>query len=292
MTMKSLITETFGETPVMRVVDQAKPQFRDGFTLVRMHAATVNPLSHLVRSGLVAQASAPLVLSNDGAGTVEQGCFAAATPVAIHGRGELGITEDGLQQQWALVEDRRLTPLPDGLSLDEGAALPINYVTAWQAMARVGQVQAGQTVLISGASGSVGHALIQTARVMDLRPIAIVSSAAKGELARASGAEAVIDLSSQDLNAEVLALTNGTGADIAFDTVGGDLFGKLLGAVRLCRWRCRLGRLSRSGGRGKAHPRLRCMAGNARGHRRHHDDHRGARRQWPPAPPHRQPVRA
>lgn len=230
--MKALTTVSFGETPEMRIEERSIPNVRPGFTLVRIHAATVNPLSQLVRSGLVEQATAPLVLSNDGAGTVvEGGSIAPGTPVAIHGGGELGITEDGLQQEWALVEDRRLTPLPKNMSLDEGAALPINYVTAWQAMTRAAQVRTGQVVLISGASGSVGHALIEVARVLGLRPIGIVSSAGKAERALSSGAEAVIDLSSQDVRAETLRLTDGAGADVAFDTVGGSLLRGMLNAV-------------------------------------------------------------
>jgi NADPH2:quinone reductase len=99
-------------------------------------------------------------LSNDGAGTVEASTtFARGTRVAVYGGAQLGISEDGLQQQWMVVEHKRLIELPQQLDLDEGAALPINYVTAYQALTRVGQLVAGQRVLVSGASGALGHAL-------------------------------------------------------------------------------------------------------------------------------------
>lgn len=92
------------------------------------------------------------MLSNDGSGIVEQSeQFNRGTRVAIFGGGQLGITEDGLQQQLVLVENKRIIQLAPDFTLDEGAALPINYVTAHQAMTRVGRVQPGQVVLISGA---------------------------------------------------------------------------------------------------------------------------------------------
>lgn len=231
--MKALVVTSFDTVPQMQIEERAKPLPRAGFTLVKMHAATVNPLSHLVRTGKLNTAVAPLILSNDGSGVVESGGpFAAGTRVAIYGGAQLGITEDGLQQQWVLVEDKRLFALPENVDLDAGAALPINYVTAYQALTRVGQLQAGQRVLVSGASGSVGHALIQLIAAMGATPLAIVSSQEKAERARRSGARVVIDLASQDLRQAVLDATEGQGADLALDPVGGPLLGSLLSAVR------------------------------------------------------------
>ncbi|KVD46932.1 quinone oxidoreductase [Burkholderia sp. ABCPW 11] len=231
--MKALVATQFGSAPQMVIEQRPVPEAREGYTLVRMHAVTVNPLSSQVRSGVVAMAAPPLVLSNDGAGIVEHSTrFKRGARVAIYGGGQLGITEDGLQQEWALVEDKRIVELPDGLELDEGAALPINYVTAYQALTRTGKVVRGQTVLISGASGALGHALTQTALALGVVPIGVVSSAEKVSRAMQSGARVVIDLSSQELREAVLAETDGLGADLAFDPVGGALLGQLLGAVR------------------------------------------------------------
>lgn len=231
--MKALVATQFGMSPLLVIEDRLKPSPREGYTLVKVHAATVNPLSSQVRSGIVEKAHAPLVLSNDGSGVVEHsGRFAAGTQVAVYGGAQLGITEDGLQQQYVLVEDKRIIELPQGFDLDEGAALPINYVTAYQALTRVGRVERSQTVLISGASGSVGHALIQTAIALGATPIAVVSTTEKVERARQSGAQTVIDLSTQDLREATLAATNGQGADLALDPVGGAMLRSLLSAVR------------------------------------------------------------
>lgn len=231
--MKALIASRFGAQPHMEIEERPLPALKPGHSLVNIHAATVNPLSSLVRSGRVPAARSPLVLSNDGAGTVEDSArFAKGTRVAIYGGGQLGISEDGLQQQWVVVEDKRLVELPDTLDLDEGAALPINYVTAHQALTRVGQVVAGQRVLVAGASGALGHALIQTALALGAIPIGIVSNTRKVQYARRSGATTVIDLSTQNLRDAVLAATDGQGADLAFDPVGGELLGQLVGALR------------------------------------------------------------
>lgn len=231
--MKALVLTYSGRPARMILEERAKPALKEGFTVVRMHAATVNPLSNLIRTGSLGSVKTPLVLSNDGAGLVEESArFKPGTRVAIYGGGQLGITEDGLQQQWVLVQDKRLIELPDNLSLDEGAALPINYVTAFQALNRVGQIKPGQKVLISGASGAVGHALIQTALAMEAIPIGIVSSPEKVQRAQQAGAQTVIDLSSESLLEAVLRETDGQGADMAFDGVGGALLGQLLRSVR------------------------------------------------------------
>ncbi|WP_449433357.1 quinone oxidoreductase family protein [Pseudomonas putida] len=231
--MKALVATHFGTQPEMAIEDRPMPTLKPGHSLVNIHAATVNPLSHQVRSGNVAAARAPRVLSNDGAGTVEASTtFARGTRVAVYGGAQLGISEDGLQQQWVVVEDKRLIELPQQLDLDEGAALPINYLTAYQALTRVGQVVAGQRVLVSGASGALGHALIQTVLALGAVPIGVVSSSRKVEFAQRSGAVEVIDLATQPLKERVLAVTDGQGADLAFDPVGGELLGHLVGALR------------------------------------------------------------
>ncbi|MDR2331211.1 MAG: zinc-binding dehydrogenase, partial [Comamonas sp.] len=181
----------------------------------------------------VETAKAPLVLSNDGSGVVDAGGpYAPGTRVAIYGGGQLGITEDGLQQQWVLVENKRLFPLPDNVDLDTGAALPINFITAYPALTRVGQVQPEQHVLVSGASGSVGQALIQLIAALGALPMAIVSSDEKAERALLAGARVVINQTTQDLQEAVLEATDGRGADLALDPVGGPMLGALLSAVR------------------------------------------------------------
>ncbi|WP_321883330.1 quinone oxidoreductase family protein [Paraburkholderia bannensis] len=231
--MKALVAARLGMPPEMMVQDRPMPRIQPNQSLVRMHAATINPLSSYVRQGEIATATSPLVLSNDGAGTIEQSSrFTPGTRVAIYGGGELGITEDGLQQQWVVVDDKRLIVLPATLSLDEGAALPINYVTAHQAITRVGKLKRGQTVLIPGATGALGYALVQTATALGATVIAVVSNANKAAHARSLGLSSVIDLSQCELIETVMSRTDGQGVDLAFDPVGGAMLGLLVRALR------------------------------------------------------------
>jgi NADPH2:quinone reductase len=113
-------------------------------------------------------------------------------------------------------------PLPDELSFDEGAALPLNYLTAQFALAERGGLRAGETVLVHGAAGGVGTATIQVAKGYGARTIAVVSTEEKGDVARAAGADEVVLLAGfKDAVAE---LTNGRGVDVVVDVVGGEAF--------------------------------------------------------------------
>lgn len=231
--MKALVAKQLGAQSVLQIEERSTPQTKPGFTLVKMHAATVNPLSNQIRQGAVPAAKAPLVLSNDGSGVVvESDLFKAGTAVAIYGGGTLGITEDGLQQEFVLVENKWIVELPENTDLDVAAALPINYVSAYQAINRVGQFKAGQTVLISGATGSLGHALIQLVNALGGTPIGVVSTSGKVAKALESGAKHVVDLSSQDMLSAVMEMTEGKGVDLAFDTVAADVLGLLMKCLK------------------------------------------------------------
>jgi NADPH:quinone reductase len=112
--------------------------------------------------------------------------------------------------------------LPDSASYDEGAALPMNYLTAQFALAERGQLRAGETVLVHGAAGGVGTAAIQVAKGYGARTIAVVSSEAKAAVAKKAGAdETVLVAGFRDA---VMDLTGGRGVDVVLDVVGGDVF--------------------------------------------------------------------
>lgn len=112
-------------------------------------------------------------------------------------------------------------PLPDALSFEQGAALPMNYLTAHFALAVRGDLQEGQTVLVHGAAGGVGTATIQVAKGYAARTIAVVSTEEKGEVARRAGADEVVLV--DGFRDAVKELTGGQGVDVVMDVVGGDL---------------------------------------------------------------------
>ncbi|MFD7136446.1 zinc-binding alcohol dehydrogenase family protein [Streptomyces sp. NPDC059894] len=231
--MKALVTRRIGTPPDMAVEERPRPERRPGQTLVRMRTATINQLANFLRTGGFGNPPLPIVLGNEGAGTVEESdSLPTGTSVAVYGHGDLGVTTDGLYQQWVTVPDHRLLPLPDALDFAEAAALTVNYLTADAALTKIGGLQAGQNLLVSGATGSLGRALMQTGRARGARTIAVVSTADKARRAREEGADAAIDLSTQDLPTAVGDLTGTAGADLAADPVGGKVLGQLLRAVR------------------------------------------------------------
>lgn len=165
----------------------------------------------------------PFTLGVDLAGTVVSG------PGFEVGQRVAGVLAWGGAAQRVAVPGMFVFALPDRITFDEGAALPMNYLTAQFALAERGDIKAGETVLVLGAAGGVGTATIQVAKGYDARSIAVVSTSAKADVARAAGADEVIVL--PDLPEEkgafkeaVLALTDGKGADLVMDVVGGDLF--------------------------------------------------------------------
>ena len=112
--------------------------------------------------------------------------------------------------------------LPDHISFDEGAALPMNYLTAEFALYERGGLQAGETVLVHGAAGGLGTATVQVAKGMGARVIGVVSTEEKAEVARAAGADEAVLL--DGFKDEVMELTGGLGVDVVADIVGGDAF--------------------------------------------------------------------
>ncbi len=119
-----------------------------------------------------------------------------------------------------------LRPLPKGFSMAEGAAYSVAALTAWVSLVRRGALQAGESLLVHGASGGTGLAAVQLGRHLGATVIATGSSAQKLEAARAEGAThtLVVEPGAKGLSDAVKALTGGRGADVIFDPVGGDLF--------------------------------------------------------------------
>src|SRR3954470_12583778 len=120
-------------------------------------------------------------------------------------------------------------PLPDSLGFEQGAAIPMNYLTAQFALKERGQLQDGETVLVHGAAGGVGTATIQVAKGYGARTIAVVSTDEKAEVARRAGADEVV--LADGFLASVKELTGGKGVDLVMDVVGGDLFTDSLRAL-------------------------------------------------------------
>lgn len=137
-----------------------------------------------------------------------------------------------LAEQW-IVGDSAVSPLPAALSFAEGACWQTAASTAWHALVERGHLQPGETVLILGASGGVGMAAVKMAKHIGATIIGTGSNEEKLEAIHHAGGDHLLDSADQDLATKVKALTNGKGADVVFDPVGGDL---ALTATRAIAW--------------------------------------------------------
>jgi NADPH2:quinone reductase len=139
----------------------------------------------------------------------------------------------------------RTSRLPDNIDFVVGSTVKHPYVTAYYSLVERARIEAGETVLVTGASGGVGLACVELAHLQGACVIAAVGNAAKAAIVRDHGADAVIDYSKEDLRDRVKALTGGEGLDICVDNVGGPRFTTL---ARLMRWNGRLLPIGFAGG--------------------------------------------
>jgi len=216
----------------LELVDLPKPKVSDAKVLVRMTAAGVTPLDHTILSGQYYKAKAPLVLGNEGAGVVEEGGgteFPAGSRVMFTGL--YGVSEDGTYSEYLAVRKQHLCLIPEGIDDVSAAGIPVAYLTAQMALSLAG-FQAGKTVLAPAIGGSVGNAATQLARALGAKhAISSTTNHKKADQAKALGFEEVIDLSGETLSGGVRRITDGYGADIVIDAIGGEILSEALSAL-------------------------------------------------------------
>ena len=137
----------------------------------------------------------------------------------------------GLYGEAWLAPARSLINIPNAVSFESAAATWAACGTAWAGLVTLGRLAAGQTVLLPAASSSVGLAAIQVANRLGARPIALTRTSVKADELRARGAAATVASEEQDVVSEIKRLTDGKGADLVFDPVGGPTFAKLVEAA-------------------------------------------------------------
>ena len=167
-TMKAVRIHAYGGVDVLSYEDVPRPEPGDSELLIRVHATSVNPFDCAVRAGYLAayfNHTLPLILGTDVSGVVEQvgpGVTAFQPGDEVYGR--TGVVRDGAYAEYALLAETDVAAKPRSLDHRHAAALPHVSLTAWQALFELGDLQAGQTVLIHGAAGGVGHVAVQIAK--------------------------------------------------------------------------------------------------------------------------------
>lgn len=215
--MKAIRIHSFGGPESLRLEQLDTPQPRAGELLVKVQAASVNPVDFKIREGKyppVKAESLPLVLGRDIAGVVEACGEGMALEKGAAVYAMLGMGRGGYEE-YAIVQQDEAARMPGNLSFVEAAAVPLAGLTAWQGLFDHGGLQEGQRVLIHGAAGGVGHFALQFAKAKGAWAAVTVSSHDL-ELVRELGADQIIDYKSQRFEQEISEI------DLVFDLIGGD----------------------------------------------------------------------
>jgi NADPH:quinone reductase-like Zn-dependent oxidoreductase len=231
--MRAAVVDAVGQP--LRVTELARPVPAHGEVLVRIHASGVNPLDTKVRAGQAAHARQPLpsVLGMDLAGVVE----AVGPGVAKFKRGDevygLAGGIGGLQgtlAEYAAVDADLLALKPHNLSMREAAGLPLVFITAYEGLVDRAKTQRGQSVLVHGGAGGVGHMAVQLARALGAEVFA-TGAPAHAQTIRRFGATP-IDYTATSVDDYVARHTGGEGFDVVYDTVGGAVLDASFAAAR------------------------------------------------------------
>ena len=229
--MRAVRFKAFGDPSVLEVAEIAAPAIGETTALVRTMAASINPSDVKNVGGAMKQTTLPRTPGRDFAGVVEAGP-AEWIGAAVWGTGgDTGFTRDGTHAEMIAVPVASLRRKPDTLSFDQAASVGVNYMAAWRGLEAAG-LGAGETVLLIGAGGGVGGAAAQIARRIGARVIGADRHAPHPDAPILGIADKLI-IGAEDLPAEVRATTDGKGADVVFDLVGGIMFRNAVDSLAL-----------------------------------------------------------
>ncbi len=228
--MRAVICRAWGEVDTLTVDDVAAPTPARGQLVIDVRASGVNYADAIMVAGRY-QTKPPLPFSPglEAAGVVAA-CGDGVTRFTPGDRVMAILAYGGFAQR-AVADEVETFAIPDGMPFDEAGAFPIAYISSHAAIRWQGRLEPGETLLVLGAAGGVGLTAVEIGKAMGARVIAGASSAEKLAVARERGADATVNYATENLTERVLALTDGKGADVCFDPIGGPLFDAALSAL-------------------------------------------------------------
>jgi NADPH2:quinone reductase len=228
--MRAAVVDRFMEPRELALREVPEPEPRAGSLVVEVRAAGCNFFDILMLQGRYqVKPPFPFVPGAEIAGVVR----AVGPGVAGFAPGDRVLASCGLGgfAELALAPASATWRLPDGMSFEEGAALPIIYPTSYAGLVFRAALQPGEDLLVHAAAGGVGLAAVQIGKALGARVIATAGGAQKLAIAKREGADATIDYEREDFVARVQELTGGKGADVIYDSVGGDVFDRSLKCI-------------------------------------------------------------
>ncbi|WFU12294.1 NADP-dependent oxidoreductase (plasmid) [Rhizobium sp. CB3090] len=226
--MKAVRIHSFGGPEVLRLEEIERPEPKIDEILIRVEAASVNPVDWKMREGnypAVQNEDLPYVLGRDVCGTVEkvgEGVAAFRSGDAVYA---FLNPRHGGYEQFVIARPEEIAPKPRSLNPVQAAAIPLAGITAWQGMFDHGGLQAGQRVLIHGGAGGVGHLAVQFAKAKGAW-VATTVSGADLDFARSLGADKIIDYKSERFEEAIQPV------DMVFDLVAGETQDRSFDVIR------------------------------------------------------------
>lgn len=222
--MKAIELRGFGGPEVLQPTERPDPVPAAGEILIRVHASGVNRPDVLQRKGLYPMPPGVSDLPGlEVAGEVIGGAAAdLASAGVVIGQRVCALVAGGGYAERCVAPVGQVLPVPGALTDVEAASLPETFYTVWQNVFEISRLKAGETLLVHGGSSGIGVTAIQLAKALGARVVVTAGSADKCAACVKLGADAAIDYRTEDFVERVLALTDGRGADVVLDMVGGD----------------------------------------------------------------------
>ncbi len=220
--MRAMVVNEFGPPESIGIEERPEPEPGSGQVRIRIEAAGVNYVDSIMASGgYQLSPRVPYVPGSEVAGTVDAVGDGVDSP-SVGDRVLASCGFGGFAEAVVVKADQAL-PIPEGLDTATAATIVQAYGTGLFALEMRGGLQEGESLLVLGAGGGVGLAAVDVGRALGARVIGAASTEEKRAAALAAGAEAAIDYTTEDLKARARELAGGTGVDVVYDPVGGDL---------------------------------------------------------------------
>ena len=233
--MKAVVCTKIGDPNLLEIKEIEKPKPNKNEVLIDVQAAGVNfPDALMVQGKYQIVMDPPFTPGNEVCGYVED----SGDDVDIeNGTKVIALPPIGGFSEYVCVDKNLVIPVSEKVDSMAGASLPINYGTCYYALKRRANIKEGETLLVLGASGGIGTATIQLAKIMGVKTTCAVGSNEKAEYVKSLGADEIIRYDQIDLKETVKDLTNGKGVDVVMDPVGGNITEQ---ALRATAWNGRL----------------------------------------------------
>ena len=221
--MKAIVCNEFAPVEQLKYEDVADPVAQKGQVVVDIKACGVNFPDGLLVQGLYQlKPPCPFIPGGEIAGVISQ--LGEGVNHLKVGTRVIGLCMLGGYSQKVACPATHVLPIPDGIPDDEAAALVTAHATAHHALKQRAQLKSGETLLVTGAAGGTGLAAVQIGKLMGAKVIAVCSTQEKLDVAKANGADILINYTDTDLKAAIKEVTNGKGVDVVYECVGGDTF--------------------------------------------------------------------